>query len=102
MRWVRKSAGALFCKVRSRSRQAHWSNSSGDARRNEAVSYACAAIITRGDIVVENARHRDLTAFLEKLDEVGAGYEIGNYGIRFYKGALKRRILNRHSSWVYD
>jgi UDP-N-acetylglucosamine 1-carboxyvinyltransferase len=58
--------------------------------RTEAVSYACAAIITRGDIVVENARHRDLTAFLEKLDEVGAGYEIGNYGIRFfYKGALQ-------------
>jgi UDP-N-acetylglucosamine 1-carboxyvinyltransferase len=58
--------------------------------RNEAVSYACAAIITRGDIVVENARHQDLTAFLEKLDEVGAGYEIGNYGIRFfYKGALQ-------------
>lgn len=58
--------------------------------RNEAVSYACAAIITRGDIVVENAVHQDLTAFLEKLDEVGAGYEIGNYGIRFfYKGALQ-------------
>lgn len=57
--------------------------------RNEAVSYACAAIITRGDIVVENANHQDLTAFLEKLDEVGAGYEIGSYGIRFYyKGAL--------------
>lgn len=58
--------------------------------RNEAVSYACAAIITRGDIVVENALHQDLTAFLEKLDEVGAGYEIGSYGIRFfYKGALQ-------------
>ena len=58
--------------------------------RNEAVSYACGAIITRGDIVVENARHQDLTAFLEKLDEVGAGYEIGRYGIRFYyKGALE-------------
>jgi UDP-N-acetylglucosamine 1-carboxyvinyltransferase len=58
--------------------------------RNEAVSYACAAIITKGDIVVENAQHQDLTAFLEKLDEVGAGYEIGTYGIRFYyKGALQ-------------
>ena len=58
--------------------------------RNEAVSYACAALITRGDIVVENAVHKDLTAFLEKLDELGAGYEIGNYGIRFfYKGALQ-------------
>ena len=34
--------------------------------RNESVSYACAAIITRGDIVVENARHQDLTAFFRK------------------------------------
>jgi UDP-N-acetylglucosamine 1-carboxyvinyltransferase len=57
--------------------------------RNEAVSYACAAIATRGDIVVENARHRDLRAFLDKLDEIGAGYDIGDYGIRFYyKGPL--------------
>lgn len=58
--------------------------------RNEAVSYACAAIITKGDIVVENVSQQNLTAFLEKLDEVKAGYEIGNYGIRFfYKGALQ-------------
>lgn len=58
--------------------------------RNEAVSYACAAIASRGDIVVENARHKDLRAFLDKLDEIGAGYEIGDYGIRFfYKGELQ-------------
>jgi UDP-N-acetylglucosamine 1-carboxyvinyltransferase len=52
--------------------------------RNEAVSYACAAIASKGDIVVENARQEDLVAFLSKLDEVGAGYEVGDYGIRFY------------------
>ncbi|AKM81515.1 MAG: UDP-N-acetylglucosamine 1-carboxyvinyltransferase [Candidatus Pacebacteria bacterium GW2011_GWF2_38_9] len=58
--------------------------------RNEAVSYACAAIASRGDIVVENARQKDLKAFLEKLDEIGAGYEIGDYGIRFYyKGPMR-------------
>jgi len=58
--------------------------------RNEAVSYACAAIASKGDIVVENARREDLVAFLEKLDEVGGGYEIGEYGIRFYhKGQLR-------------
>jgi UDP-N-acetylglucosamine 1-carboxyvinyltransferase len=58
--------------------------------RNEAVSYACAAIASKGDIVLENARHQDLTAFLEKLDEIGAGYEIGDYGIRFfYKGPMR-------------
>lgn len=52
--------------------------------RNEAVSYACAAIATKGDIIVENAHKEHLEAFLEKLDEMGAGYEIGTYGIRFY------------------
>ena len=58
--------------------------------RNEAVSYACAAIASRGDIVVENARRNDLKAFLNKLDEINAGYEIGDYGIRFfYKGPLQ-------------
>ena len=58
--------------------------------RNEVVSYACGAIATQGDIVVENAVAEHLTAFLHKLDEVGAGYEVGQYGLRFfYKGALR-------------
>lgn len=58
--------------------------------RNEAVSYACAAIATKGDVIIENARHEHLTSFLEKLDEIGAGYEVGDYGIRFfYKGPLR-------------
>lgn len=58
--------------------------------QNEAVSYACAAIATKGDVIIENARHEDLQAFLEKLDEIGAGYEVGNYGIRFFhKGELR-------------
>ncbi|MBT4124461.1 MAG: UDP-N-acetylglucosamine 1-carboxyvinyltransferase [Candidatus Pacebacteria bacterium] len=62
--------------------------------RNEAVSYACAAIASKGDIIVENAREQDLIAFLEKLDAVGAGYEVGDYGIRFfYKGPLKATDL---------
>jgi UDP-N-acetylglucosamine 1-carboxyvinyltransferase len=52
--------------------------------RNEVVSFACAAIATRGDIVVENAREGDLTAFLQALAQVGAGYEVGEFGIRFF------------------
>lgn len=52
--------------------------------RNEVVSYACAAIATKGDIVVENAREGDLTAFLQKLSEIGAGYQVGDFGIRFF------------------
>lgn len=58
--------------------------------RNEAVSYACGAIVTKGDVIIENARPGHLSAFLKKLDDIGAGYEIGNYGIRFfYKGPLQ-------------
>ena len=58
--------------------------------RNEAVSYACAAIVTKGDVIIQNARHEHLASFLEKLNEIGAGYKVGNYGIRFYyKGPLK-------------
>lgn len=58
--------------------------------RNEAVSYACGAITTKGDVIIENARAQDLKAFLDKLDEIGAGYEVGQYGIRFYyKGKMR-------------
>ncbi|MBD3250558.1 MAG: UDP-N-acetylglucosamine 1-carboxyvinyltransferase [Candidatus Pacebacteria bacterium] len=52
--------------------------------RNEAVSYACGAIATKGDIIIENANHEDLTAFIEKVEEAGGGVEIGNYGVRFF------------------
>ncbi len=58
--------------------------------QNEAVSYAVAAIVTKGDIIVENARQEHLQAFLDKLDEAGGGFEVGDYGIRFYsKGPLR-------------
>lgn len=52
--------------------------------RNEAVSYACAALITRGDIIIENAQPQYLTAFLDKLEEIGAGLEVGTYGLHVY------------------
>ncbi len=57
--------------------------------QNEAVSYAVAAVLTKGDIIVENARPQHMEAFLVALDRLGGGYEIGDYGIRFfYKGLL--------------
>lgn len=57
--------------------------------QNEAVSYAVAALLTKGDIIVENAQPQHMEAFLKALDEMGGGYEVGDYGIRFfYKGEL--------------
>ncbi|MBT7309272.1 MAG: UDP-N-acetylglucosamine 1-carboxyvinyltransferase, partial [Candidatus Pacebacteria bacterium] len=52
--------------------------------QNQVISFACAAIATKGDIIVENTQAKDLLSFLEKLDEIGGGYELGEYGIRFF------------------
>lgn len=52
--------------------------------RNEAVSYAIAALVTKGEVVVENARAQDLTAFLNKYKQANGAYEIADYGIRFF------------------
>lgn len=52
--------------------------------RNQIVSFACAALATKGDVIVENANANDLEFFLDRLDEIGGGYEVGHYGIRFY------------------
>lgn len=58
--------------------------------QNQVVSFACAALATKGDIVVENAKPEDIQSFLAELDQAGAGYEIGTYGIRFFwKGPLQ-------------
>ncbi len=57
--------------------------------QNQVVSFACAALVTKGDIVVENARRLELESFFQSLDAIGAGYEVGTYGVRFfYKGPM--------------
>lgn len=60
--------------------------------QNEAVSYAVAALVTKGDIIVENAKHEHMRAFLEKLEEMGGGFEIGTYGIRFFFSSPLRSV----------
>lgn len=58
--------------------------------RNEAVSYACAALGTKGDVIIANAKAQYLQAFLAKVEEAGGRYEVGNYGVRFwYEKPLK-------------
>ncbi|OGD63288.1 UDP-N-acetylglucosamine 1-carboxyvinyltransferase [Candidatus Beckwithbacteria bacterium RBG_13_42_9] len=58
--------------------------------RNEAVSYAVAALATKGDIVVEDARADDIKTFLSKVEEIGGKFSVDDYGIRFwYEKPLK-------------
>jgi UDP-N-acetylglucosamine 1-carboxyvinyltransferase len=58
--------------------------------RNEIITFGIGAILTKGDIFIPNVKVPDLKEFLEKLAEVGGGYEEKDNGMRFfYKGALK-------------
>lgn len=73
--------------------------------RNEAVSYACAALATKGDIIIENVKELHLKPFLEKVKEAGGNYEIGSYGIRFwYSQPLKATniITQPHPGFMTD
>lgn len=57
--------------------------------RNEVVTLAIAAIITKGDIFIKDIAGSPLDAFLEKMEEAGAGIEKKGSGIRFfYKGEI--------------
>jgi UDP-N-acetylglucosamine 1-carboxyvinyltransferase len=57
--------------------------------RNEIVTLAIAAIITKGDILVKGTQNVDLSPFIQRLELAGGGVESRNDGIRFfYKGEL--------------
>lgn len=62
--------------------------------RIEAASLGMAAISTKGKVFVEGAQHSTMIAFLNKLREIGAGFNVRNNGIEFfYRGPLKGGIL---------
>jgi len=52
--------------------------------RNEAVTYAVFAYATKGDILVSGANPSHLKTFLQHLEKIGAKYDVGPEGIRFY------------------
>ncbi|MEV7934091.1 MULTISPECIES: UDP-N-acetylglucosamine 1-carboxyvinyltransferase [unclassified Curtobacterium] len=58
--------------------------------RNEAASWASAALATNGDIFVEGADQQDLMTFLNVFRKVGGGFDIQEDGIRFYR---EREVL---------
>ncbi|MCB1113991.1 MAG: UDP-N-acetylglucosamine 1-carboxyvinyltransferase [Chlamydiia bacterium] len=52
--------------------------------RNEAASWGMAAIASKGRVFVEGAEHMHMITFLNKLREVGGGFQIRSNGIEFY------------------
>lgn len=58
--------------------------------RNEVVTFAVAALITEGEVFIENVNKEGLLEFLDVLKKVGGGVEEKNGGIKFfYKNGLK-------------
>lgn len=52
--------------------------------RNEAVTFAIAAYVTRGNIFVKDLDTKTIASFLEMLTKAKAGFEVTKKGIRFY------------------
>lgn len=52
--------------------------------RNEAASWASAALATGGDIFVAGARQQDLTTYLNAFRKVGGAFDVREDGIRFW------------------
>lgn len=58
--------------------------------RIEAASWGMAAITSKGRIFVEGAQHVNMVTFLNKIREVGGGFDIKSNGIEFfYDGPLQ-------------
>lgn len=61
--------------------------------RNEAASWGIAAIATKGKVFVEGAQHHNMITLLNKIREVGGGFDIKSHGIEFfYDGPLQGGI----------
>jgi len=74
--------------------------------RNEAASWACAALATQGDIFVGGALQQEMTAFLNVFRKVGGAFDIQDDGIRFFHpgGELNPVVLETdvHPGFMTD
>lgn len=73
--------------------------------RNEAVTFACAALGTKGHVSIFNIRPKDLTAFTDKLSQIGAEIKIGVNEMEVkYKDCLKATAVETspHPGFMTD
>ena len=74
--------------------------------RNEAASWASAALATEGDIFVGGAKQEEMLTFLNIFRKVGGAFDIADDGIRFYHpgGELKPVVVETdvHPGFMTD
>jgi UDP-N-acetylglucosamine 1-carboxyvinyltransferase (EC 2.5.1.7) len=61
--------------------------------RNEAASWACAALATDGDIFVAGAKQQEMLTFLNVFRKVGGDFDIAEDGIRFRRGGELKPVV---------
>nr|WP_166867342.1 UDP-N-acetylglucosamine 1-carboxyvinyltransferase [Salinibacterium sp. ZJ70] len=73
--------------------------------RNEAASWAAAALATDGDVFVAGAQQQELMTFLNIFRKAGGGFDVHDDGIRFYRaGELKPVVVETdvHPGFMTD
>ncbi|MEN9737789.1 MAG: hypothetical protein RJA26_1022 [Actinomycetota bacterium] len=74
--------------------------------RNEAASWAAAALATKGDIFVGGARQQEMMTFLNVFRKVGGAFQIEDDGIRFWHpgGTLNSVVIETdvHPGFMTD
>lgn len=61
--------------------------------RNEAASWASAALATDGDVFVGGAKQQELMTFLNIFRKAGGAFDIHEDGIRFYRGEKLKPVV---------
>ncbi|KHK97477.1 UDP-N-acetylglucosamine 1-carboxyvinyltransferase [Microbacterium mangrovi] len=61
--------------------------------RNEAASWACAALATDGEIFVGGAKQQEMLTFLNVVRKVGGDFEIHEDGILFRRGGELKPVI---------
>jgi UDP-N-acetylglucosamine 1-carboxyvinyltransferase len=61
--------------------------------RNEAASWACAALATDGDIFVAGAKQQEMLTFLNVFRKAGGDFDIREDGIRFRRGGALKPVM---------
>ncbi len=61
--------------------------------RNEAASWACAALATDGDIFVGGAKQQEMLTFLNVFRKAGGDFDVHEDGIRFRRGGPLKPVV---------
>lgn len=73
--------------------------------RNEIITFAVAALATKGEIIINETKGVKIESFLNKVSQAGGGFKVQNNAIRFYwkKDLLATSVITQiHPGFMTD